>query len=497
MNLNKNLLAAIVSAVLIALIFHRKPPGLNLLMIESAVLLFLIFTGQLDLKRPVMSVTFSGLVLTLLFTIITHSVFVYIMHFISLFLFTGMLLYPRAKSLVTAIGLAIVNLVIAQYQFSITLVKSKIGDKKPFELIYRWRIYIIPILIIFIFFIIYAASNPIFEKLSTIFGEHIANFFTVVFQDFDWGFIGIFIVGLLISNLIFMRLQKIEIINYDQNATDELKQAGETITSEKLSNEYKSGIFLFILLNLLILTVNFIDINWVWFNFEWDGQYLKQFVHSGTYLLILSILISIALVLFYFRGKLNFYTKNNLLKILSIIWLVQNGILAISVAIRNFYYIEYFALAYKRIGVFIFLILTLVGLITVALKVKKIKSSFYLFRINLLAIYVILVTASLFNWDGIIAKYNFSHVQSSFVHFDYLATLSDKTLPELDKSWEELQRIEQMQRDKFSFEVKYMTPEQYHHQIASRKSDFIFRWENKGIMSWNWSEYRAYQKLKR
>lgn len=132
MRLNINLLAALTSAVLIAILFHRQPLGLNLLIIECSALIFLKITGQLNLKGITLIVLFSGLILTLLFSIIIHSAFVYVMHFISLFLFTGALLYPVAKSLVTTLGLAFVNLFLAQYQFFKTLIKVKIGDNKPF-----------------------------------------------------------------------------------------------------------------------------------------------------------------------------------------------------------------------------------------------------------------------------------------------------------------------------------------------------------------------------
>ena len=208
-----------------------------------------------------------------------------------------------------------------------------------------------------------------------------------------------------------------------------------------LKNEYKAGIFLLIVLNILILILNLIDINWVWFNFKWEGQFLKQFVHEGTYLLILSILISIGLVLFFFRENLNFYSKNRTLKYLSYVWIIQNGILTISVAIRNFYYINYFSLAYKRIGVLLFLILTLYGLYTVFNKVKNKKSNFYLFQYNFSALFILLIVSSIVNWDKVIANYNFKHANKSFLELNYLADFSDKTLPYLDKPLHELEEI--------------------------------------------------------
>ncbi|MCX6249457.1 MAG: DUF4173 domain-containing protein [Bacteroidetes bacterium] len=262
-----------------------------------------------------------------------------------------------------------------------------------------------------------------------------------------------------------------------------------------LKNEYKAGVFLLLILNLILLILNLIDISWVWFNFNWEGQYLKQFVHEGTYLLIISILISIILVLYYFRGNLNYYPNNRLLKYLSYIWLGQNGILTVSVAIRNFWYIHYFALAYKRIGVIIFLILTIYGLYTVFIKVMQKKSSFYLFKSNAYGFFLILIVSSLINWDNFIAAYNFKNSDKSFLHLDFLATLPDKSLPYMDKTLSKLYKIDSIQKEKFRFEEKYMTPEEFYQIINIRKIQFKQKWEAKNFLSWNLPEYLAYRKL--
>ena len=108
------------------------------------------------------------------------------------------------------------------------------------------------------------------------------------------------------------------VLQFDQEATDNLSRVRKRSFPFKfpaLNYELRSGILLLLMLNALILLVNLLDIYWVWFNFEWEGQYLKQFVHEGTYLLILSIFISIALVLFFFRGNMNFYKKKQVVKI--------------------------------------------------------------------------------------------------------------------------------------------------------------------------------------
>jgi hypothetical protein len=109
--------------------------------------------------------------------------------------------------------------------------------------------------------------------------------------------------------------------------------------------------------------------------------------------------------------------------------------------------------------------------------------------------FILLVTMTLFNWDAIISRYNFAHYKESFVHLNFLSRMSAKTLPITDKSLEELKAIQQVQDNKFPFEFKYMTPEEYVREIEKEKERFRKEWESKNWRSWNWAEHRTYQWL--
>ena len=135
------------------------------------------------------------------------------------------------------------------------------------------------------------------------------------------------------------------------------------------------ALIVFTLLNLLLLVVNVLDINWIWFDFEVPLEFsLKQFVHEGTYLLIFSILLSMMLVLYFFRSSLNFYPKKKALVVLGKIWIIQNMVLAFSVFIRNYHYIDYHGLAGKRIGVIAFFGYDIVWTIYADFKGRSIKN---------------------------------------------------------------------------------------------------------------------------
>ena len=308
-----------------------------------------------------------------------------------------------------------------------------------------------------------------------------------------------FVLGLVLSNYFFLGKPNKFIAELDVNSSDMFVRKRRHVLHRfnvtGLKNEYKTAVILFASLNLLLLIINLIDIWWVWFHFEWDGEYLKQFVHEGTYMLLLSILISLVISIYYFRGNINFLRNNKLLKQLAYVWLGQNALLTISVGIRNFWYIHYFSLAYLRIGVIFFLLLTLFSIYTVYLKIRDKKTTYFLFRKNALAAYVLLVVMAFFNWDNIIARYNFSHAKTAFVHYDFLANLSNNALPYLMKTKTELTEIDQFQKEKFPFKEQYMTSDEYAEKMVWRKQNFLKTWPERSWQEWSFAGERAYRKL--
>ena len=494
------IIITLLFSLLLTVLFHKKALGINLFIAETILLFYLIISKQYKFQSFNTKITFLGVLITSIATVVIHSILSYFINFLSLFILIGVLLYPEVKSLLNSIQLSFYNLFNSQIHFFNTLLNSNINGIKTKKLVKKTSIFIIPLFIIFLFIIIYRNSNPVFDKLISNFLNFTYKYIALFFENIDFTLFFTILICLFISNLIIFRTIDKNSIDNDINASFLLKRTkvkkNRFFKFNDLKNEYKAGIFLLIVLNVLLLIVNLIDINFVWFNFKWEGQFLKQFVHEGTFLLILSILISIGLVLFFFRKNLNFYSNNKTLKYLSYAWLIQNGVLTISVAIRNFYYINYFSLAYKRIGVLLFLILTLYGLYTVFNKVKNKKTAFYLFQTNFLALFILLIVSSIINWDKVIVNYNFKHANHSFLELNYLVYFSDKTLPDLDKSLLKLEEINKMQTKKFPYAKNYMSPKKYHSIIQNRKENFIKDWEDKGFLSWNLAEYLAYEKIK-
>ena len=153
-------------------------------------------------------------------------------------------------------------------------------------------------------------------------------------------------------------------------------------------------------------------------------------------------------------------------------------VLIISVSLRNYYYIDFYGLTHLRIGVGVFLLITLIGLCTLLIKIKDLKSFFYMFRVNTWALYVVFMGLTLVNWDVLIVRYNLSHTFKNGVDYNYLLTLSDKTLPIIYEN-----------RTKLPSEANQ-------NWLMARTEQYFKRQEGYTWCSWNFADDAAVENLK-
>ena len=265
-----------------------------------------------------------------------------------------------------------------------------------------------------------------------------------------------------------------------------------------LKNQNRRGIILFLLVNILLLIENCIDIKWLWFGFDLpEGFSLKHYVREGTGFLIASILLSMGLLLYYFQKNQNFYSNNRLLKRFAYLWIAQNAILCYSVFLRNFQYIDFHGLAYKRIGVVVFLLLTVIGLITIFIKIKEIKSVYYLLRINTWAFYIVLVLLSCYNWDVKIAEYNLAHWNKGEIDVDFYLQLSDKALPVIFKNLNSVkEQIEAHKNNKVRW-IQHLDYDVFVHELEEKRDHFLTTYKDHSWLSFNMADEHAFKELEK
>ncbi|MES2592589.1 MAG: DUF4153 domain-containing protein [Bacteroidota bacterium] len=294
----------------------------------------------------------------------------------------------------------------------------------------KLAMYLIPVFIAIVFFFMYKASNPVFDNFT--------KKINIDFITAGWFFFTL--SGLFLMYGFFYHKTIKAIAHKDLMASNTLSynsaDASGTFIGLNIDNEKLSGIILLLLLNTLLFMVNALDVNFLWF----DGTLPKDlsysaFVHQGTGALITSIIIAILIILFYFRGNLNFHPGNKSLKRLAGLWIIQNAFMIISTAYRNGLYINEYSLTFKRIGVYIWLLLVLIGLITTFVKILKAKSNWYLFRTNGWWFYAVLVISCFINWDVMVTEFNINRAEQKHKPLDtfYLLSLSERNIPQLMK----------------------------------------------------------------
>jgi hypothetical protein len=177
-----------------------------------------------------------------------------------------------------------------------------------------------------------------------------------------------------------------------------------------------SGVISLILLNILL--VFFIVI----YNYEQfyevtkTPNQLSEETHERVVSLIFSIIMVILVMMFSFKSAFNFDSKSGLLRLLANVWLFLNVVLIFSAMLTNTEYITSYGFTYKRLGVYAFLLLSLIGLVLTFYKIQFKKKNAFLFNSMSWCFYGMVLVCSFINWGGIITSQNMK--RSDFV-IDY------------------------------------------------------------------------------
>lgn len=434
----------ITGAFLFNVVFYREQMALNTVFFDTFILSALFYLYPAAKANTIVRCLFVLHVLCLGTVLLHNTVLSKYAFIITLLLLTGFSEYTH-RSAWYAGGSVALNFILFIANLAETVTGAVRGKKKGSA---KWTKYltlsIIPIVLAFIFFVIYANANPVLADISNKIGMwvevYIQKFFTVfVWERILFTLLGLYITGSLLAKTRINYFSINDFAHSDElirkkkvfrKESNTLQQPVKRFSNIGLKNENIIGIISLMLLNALLFVVNCIDIDFVWLHFEFrTDKPIYKLVHEGTELLIVSIVLAMSVVLFFFKGNLNFYKRNKWLKYAAYAWIFQNGFLVLSVLLRDYYYIANYGLAYKRIGVLFFLLMVLIGLITVFIKISAKKTGYFLFRVNAWAAVILLVAATFFNWDVNIAKYNISHKEKITLDTTFLLSLSDRTLP--------------------------------------------------------------------
>ncbi len=296
-------------------------------------------------------------------------------------------------------------------------------DTHPSKKGYKTLATIIVGVISIVFFFLYKNSNPLFAENTKWINLDFVSIWWVLFTIS--GFI------LMYGFLYHRTIKPIESWENNLPISNNSFEANEQ-KMKQFETERYAGMLLFVVLNLMLVILNIGDIQTLYFNGGLpNGVTHSDFVHNGVGVIILSIMIATSLIMFLFRNEFATVKNNNLLSAFVYLWIFQNVVMLSSTAFRNQIYIHDYNFTYKRIGVYVWLMLAVLGLLIMFWKIYKKQSNWYLIRTNVAVWFTVLVLSGLVNWDKLITNYNIQNKPLSQVDFYYLFSLSDANIPEL------------------------------------------------------------------
>ncbi len=403
-------------------LLHSETPGLNLFILALLAVISFGIVNRQKLSSPQwwfasfllllngFSVFFVGKEYHTVLYLLALTYFVAVSHSnLKTFYF---LIYDTLRN-------TVVNLTLSMsYSIDYLFGDKKDEDFKSSKWLKKSLIVIIPFFLFIIFLQLYRLSSENFNELSD-------------FISFDWispSWIALFAVFYsLFYTWLFFKPDEI-LARFEHKMSKKIVLGRADQITKFLSRELESKMAIAIVSTLSLLLIFLISSDFILFSksaFQTNGlEFISKELHNGVYALIASIVITVALVSFLLRGNLNFFQP--VLINITLIWLILNSIVVSTNFYKNWIYVDLGGLTYKRIGVFIYLTLTFIGLLYTIFKVTQKEQFFYIFRTTGISFFLIVSLAFSVNWDVVITNYNLSDkFEQDKIDYEYLLTLKE------------------------------------------------------------------------
>lgn len=418
--------------IIYTFLFYDQNYGINYLLFSLVALGAFIWRNPKLLKSKQFVAISIGTVFTGWTSFYLGTWYQVLMNKLSLLILASLSIQSSA-SLVFGLIQSMINLAISPIRFLGEIFNFKSSSASQYS---RWIKYgiltIVPIVISLIFLGIYASSNPILFSFIS---------------KFNWNFISIGCLLFIGYSLIFnyglfkqISIEKIE--KLDQNTPNDITVENSLIKKSvfdflNIDSKIYIAVAVFILLNVVIGLNNGLDIYYLFIVKVLPlGLSNTDFLHQGVNALIISIFMAIGLIVFFFNSSLNFVKQAKWIKLVAYLWIAQNIVLVGLCLHKNIAYIAEFGLTYKRIGVYTFLFLAMIGLGFTLYKILKNKSLFYLIRRNSWAAYITLSLLGSYDWDFEMTKHNLTVKKDNHIDYDYLLNIDYSGLPLLKNHFE-------------------------------------------------------------
>ena len=479
----KNLLI-LLGALLYSYLFATYQLGLNALIFSIGLFLVQVFFDRSLLRNSSFRLISSTHLFIALMVVFQHSPISMAMYLLSFLLWVGYSQLPSLRFLWYGMLLGVGTM----FSTPISALKDWSGLRwDRWKAVLQWgSLVVVPLALGALFFVLYYNANSDFASIF----DHVFDLFATIHLELDFPRVVLFLMGLVCMGAILWPAGIVPIVeNRESQWSMSLRRIRKSSSFQfsllALKRHYLVAILSFSLLNVLLLLANALDLRYVWLDFsEKSAAELSDYVHAGTQLLIIAILLAIGVVVYFFRRNLNFYPdEKQRLRQLAYLWLLQNSILALSVGFRNYHYLNTYGLTSLRVGVMIFLLMVITGLYFTFRKIRDKKTTYYLLSANAWTMLFILTFTCLFNWTNVITHYNLKYTDADRLDVYYLCyQLSDKNLAVLKEHQVYLEGLGHA--------------EDVQGWISRKEDRLLQKYKEQGWRGWNWADAKVVRSLK-
>ena len=395
----KKTIIIILGGIVFSTLFYTQDLGINAFIYSLFLIIALAISRHQILLKSTIILSAVGMLASATAIAVHGSAWSIVGYFLSTLLFIGYVASHQTSIYLSWLN-GLYNTILGVFHsFFYQIEEPEITTpKKAVDVGQLVKVIFVPLVLVVVFTLLYSTANPVFSDFLTA--------IDLSFIDIFWVFTAV--LGALIMANIQSPQPIIEITDQDINYPNEL--APKKLNALQLlavKNEKQIGFISIICLNILLVVVLITEVLFITnMSGSSKASVLSDAVHQGVYASIVSIILAIGVIAFIYRGDLNFIKNNEKLRMLTYSWIALNALLVISIFIKNYAYITDHGLTHKRIGVLVYLLLTIIGLVTTYLKVSYRLNFVYLIRRNMAIGYTVIAIYGLINWSAIITDHN-------------------------------------------------------------------------------------------
>lgn len=407
----KNAITRLLGALSFSMLFYNQDFGLNLFLFSIIAILSISIIKPNYIKENGFLMAAILYLISGAFVFTAHTTLSIVTYFITFFVFAGSI-SGRNNTVYVQWFNGIYQAVLGAVHHRLSGKTANKTSVKRYDYGFILLTCVIVICFIILFATLYGQANPVLG--------HWISKINLDFINIGWiitTFMGYFLILNISSQA------ELDILTQpDRNASNMLPIKTVRDTSQHLKKESLLGTILLIALNVLILLFIATDFWYVLQDPLSDAPTLSNTVHEGVNALVISIIIAITTILILFRGDLNFYKNSSSLRTLTYVWIGLNILIIFLTAYKNYLYSTGFGLTYKRVGVFIYLLLCISGMVTTYFKVARKHNLLFMIQVNARVAFFTMILISSYSWDRAITRYNLNTMAAPDI--TYLLSLS-------------------------------------------------------------------------